>query len=284
MRIALIQEKQNELYQFGNRDIRYTISEAKALQTQMVRQNLHMLWEAAGKECDLIVTSEMINYAGQPFKIAGEYADLIPDMSDELFTELGNIAKAGNCYLAVGVCRKEENLSEAQMFNSILLYNRGGELCAIYDKVHLAGDENDYFTCGDSYCVVDTDFGRLGLAICWDMQFAETCQTMADRNADLIVVPTWGWEWIYGPCRAYENGVYVASAMAVPFDMPIEGLRSPSEMIGPEGVRLAVGSREEAQIVICDIPDVRACAEYREMRRSCRRQKIRLLEKGSGII
>ncbi len=275
MKIALIQEKQNELYQFNNDNIRYTLEQAKEFQQEMVLQNLVMARAAAQEGCDLIVTSEAINFAGQPWKVQGDYASLIPDMEDKLFTHLSGIAQAGHCYVAAGVFRKEKVLEQEKLYNSIVLFDREGKLCNIYDKVHLAGDENDYLTRGDKYSVVETDFGRLGMAICWDMQFPETCQALADKDADLIIAPTWGWEWIYGPCRAYENGVYVASAMAVPYYMPIEGLRSPSEVIGPEGDILVRGSREESQIVMCDIPDVKSTAGYREMRRNCRRTDVR---------
>lgn len=275
MKIALLQEKQNELYQFNKPEIRYTQEQAKIYQQKMIMRNLDMMREATQAGCDLIVTSEAFNFAGQPCKVEGDYAALIPDLDDGLFAQLSEIAREGHCYVAAGVFRKEETSAGNKLYNSILLYDREGKLCNIYDKVHLAGDENDYLTRGNQYCVVETDFGKLGMAICWDMQFPETCQTLADMDADLIIAPTWGWEWIYGPCRAYENGIYVASAMAVPYYMPIEGLRSPSEVIGPEGDILAGGSREEAQIVICEIPDIRNCVSHREMRRSCRRPNVR---------
>ncbi len=271
MKIALIQEKQNELYQFENSEIKYTQQEAKEYQQKMIEQNINMMKKAALEGCDLIVTSEAINFAGQPFKIEGDYAKLIPDMENKLFQQLSDIAKEGHCYVAAGVFRREIHSEGDRLYNSIVLYNREGKLCKVYNKIHLAGDENDYLTAGDTYCVEETDFGRLGMAICWDMQFPETCQTLADMDADLIIAPTWGWEWIYGPCRAYENGVYVASAMAVPYYMPIEGLRSPSEVITPEGTILARGSREEPQIVMCEIPDVKSCDRFRKMRREGRR-------------
>ena len=211
---------------------------------------------------------------GSPCKVEGDYAALIPEMENELFVQLSDIARDGHCYVAAGVFRKEKTSEGNRLYNSILLYDREGKLCSVYDKVHLAGDENDYLTRGNKYCVVETDFGRIGMAICWDMQFPETCQALADRDADLIIAPTWGWEWIYGPCRAYENGIYVASAMAVPYYMPIERLRSPSEVISPEGDILVRGSREEAQIVMVEIPDIKECVGHRELRRSCRRQDV----------
>lgn len=275
MRLSLIQEKQNALYQFENEEISYTKEQVLMYQQDMIQHNLNLMKQAAEKGCDLIVTSEAINFPGQPGKVEGKYLDYIPTMNDELFSELSKIAKEGSCYLAAGVFRRGE---DGKAFNSIVLYDRSGKICAIYDKTHLAGDENVNLTKGNEYTVVETDFGKIGLAICWDMQFPETAWSLTEMGADLIIVPTWGWEWIYGPCRAYENGVYVAAAMAVPYYMPIEGLRSPSELISPAGMILAKGSCEEDGIVTCDIEDLRDCISYREMRGTQRRNSISEIE------
>ena len=66
MKIALIQEKQNELYQFNKPEIKYTQEQAQDYQQKMVIQNLDMMRKAAQAGCDLIVTSEAFNFAGQP--------------------------------------------------------------------------------------------------------------------------------------------------------------------------------------------------------------------------
>lgn len=275
MRLALIQAKQNALYQFGNPDVRYTHAEAAALQRNMLEQNLSLMRQAARRGCDLMVTTEAINYPGQPWKVAGDYASLVDESLHWLVPELSAIAKEGACYIAACLySRRAPGETGGGLYNAIWLFDRQGEVCAVYHKTHLAGEENDYLIPGDRYCAVDTDMGRIGLAICWDMQFPETCQTMADMGADLIVAPTWGWEWIYGPARAYENGVYVAAAMAVPCEGPIEGLRSPSEAIGPDGACIARGSRTEAEVVWCEIEDLSACRDLRDMRMQGRRRDL----------
>lgn len=84
------------------------------------------------------------------------------------------------------------------------------------------------------------------------------------------VCPTWGWEYVYGPSRAYENGVYVAAAMSVPYGEDIHGLRSPSQIIGPDGKILNSGSVSEAGIVMGDV-EIRDCKEFRRLRMSDRK-------------
>lgn len=276
MRLALIQTKQNALYQFLNPDVRYTPEEAAALQQDMLEKNLALMREAAEGGCDLMVTTEAINFPGQPHKVQGEIAPLVDESLRWLVPELSAIAKAGECYIAACLySRRTPEETGGGLYNAIWLFDRKGEVCAVYHKTHLAGDENDYLTPGDRYCVAETDFGQLGLAICWDMQFPETCQILTEMGADLIVTPTWGWEWIYGPARAYENGVHVAAVMAVPEWGPIEGLRSPSEVIRPDGECIARGSCTEAQVVLCEIPDLKAYQELRDLRLKCRRSDLR---------
>ena len=90
-------------------------------------------------------------------------------------------------------------------------------------------------------------------------------RNLARKGCDLIVCPTWGWEWIYGPARAYENGIFVAAAMAVPYWMPIQDLRRPSMVITPDGVIKEVGPTDREAIVYCEIADIH-CKESREFR------------------
>lgn len=275
MKLALIQTKQNALYSFADTQRRYSVQEAKTLQRVMLDENLALIREAARMGCDLIVTTEAINFAGQPWKVQGDYPALIDACNAWLIPELSSIAKEGACYIAACLySRRAPGVSDGGLYNAIWLFDRQGQVCAVYHKTHLAGDENDYLTPGDRYCVAETDVGRIGLAICWDMQFPETCQTLMDMGTELIIAPTWGWEWIYGPCRAYENGVYVAAAMAVPYEGVIDGLRSPSQVIRPDGECAARGSRSEAEIVWCEIPDLHAYDDLRDMRRKGRRDDL----------
>lgn len=265
MVIGLIQEKQNALYQFGREDIRFTRRQALALQKEMVEKNLAMMRQAAERDCDLLVTSEAFNYAGQPGKVDCPYEELIPEAGDVLFKELSETARRGKCYLAAGVLRKERTAGGSRLYNSIFFYGKDRRLLGVYDKIHLAGEENFFLTPGEQYQVVETEYGGIGMGICWDMQFPETAMNLASAGADLIVVPTWGWEEIYGHARAYENGIYVAAAMAVPYQEDIEGLRTPSEVVGPLGEVLTRGGRGREEVVYCTIPDIRDCKESRKM-------------------
>ena len=98
------------------------------------------------------------------------------------------------------------------------------------------------------------------------MQFPETCRSYALQGADMVLAPTWGWESTYAAARAYENGMYVASAMAVPSYKHIEGRRVPSQVISPLGEVITEGPYDGGAVVCADLEDVRDCARYREAR------------------
>ena len=44
---------------------------------------------------------------------------------------------------------------------------------------------------GDSLPVFDTDFGRIGMIICWDVTFPQTARTLAQKGAEIIFLPIW---------------------------------------------------------------------------------------------
>ncbi|MCX7194999.1 MAG: carbon-nitrogen hydrolase family protein [Proteobacteria bacterium] len=112
-----------------------------------------------------------------------------------------------------------------KMRNACLVYDDNGEQVARYDKIHLfnldLGNEHYHegrtIEAGNQVVVVDSPFGRIGLAICYDLRFPELFRAMHDVN--IIVLPsafteTTGkmhWE-ILVRARAIENLAYVVAA------------------------------------------------------------------------
>lgn len=113
---------------------------------------------------------------------------------------------------------------------SCLLINDAGERVARYDKIHLfdvnlpqSGEnynESETIESGNNVIVVDTPFGRLGLAVCYDLRFPELFRKMVDQGAQIIALPsaftaiTGNAHWeVLVRARAIENLCYmVASA------------------------------------------------------------------------
>lgn len=266
MRLALIQTKQNSLYDFQS-SMPLNPEKVALLQKEMMEQNYRLIREAQAQKCDLIVTSEAINFSGQPKRLGSGWEKLIADTQLEILKHSSMLAKEAGSYLIAGMYRLDE---ENRMRNSAVIFDRNGEILDIYNKIHLAGDENGYLIPGNRFVCFNTEFGRIGVCICWDAQFPETHRALALEGAHLVACPTWGWEAVYGHARAYENGIHVAAAMAVPFHEDICGIRNPSEVIGPDGTVLFSASRENAQALICDF-DPQAQHELWSMRMSGRK-------------
>jgi nitrilase len=116
-----------------------------------------------------------------------------------------------------------------KLLNSCLVYDDQGRQVGRYDKIHLFGftqgdehyDEAATIEAGNQVVTLATPFGRLGLAICYDLRFPELFRAMAGPPAavDLLVIPaafteTTGrahWEVLLR-ARAIENQCYLLAA------------------------------------------------------------------------
>ncbi len=112
-----------------------------------------------------------------------------------------------------------------KVLNSCLVFDEQGKQVARYDKIHLFNlelgneryDEAKTIEPGNQVVVVDSPFGRIGLAVCYDLRFPELFRAM--KNVDIIVLPaafteTTGkmhWE-VLVRARAVENLAYVVAA------------------------------------------------------------------------
>ncbi len=101
-------------------------------------------------------------------------------------TAMVTLAKKHRMYIASPVYR----LVEGQRFNSTILIGRKGEICGIYNKIFPYWDEFKLMPPsrpGSKPVVYETDFGKLGVATCFDANFPEVWQGLADAEAELVV-------------------------------------------------------------------------------------------------
>jgi predicted amidohydrolase len=106
-----------------------------------------------------------------------------------------------------------EALPGGGVANSALCIGEGGEIVHVYRKTHLFGRERTAFVPGDSLEPVLLAGRRIGLMICFDMEFPEVARTLAKRGADTFVTISANWHPL-GPdhataarARALENGI-----------------------------------------------------------------------------
>ncbi|MGZ8920971.1 MAG: carbon-nitrogen hydrolase family protein, partial [Limisphaerales bacterium] len=147
---------------------------------------------------DIICMPEGITVVGTG-KSYYEVGETVPGPTSE---RLGALAKTLNSYVVAGVYEKEGTV----LYNTAILVGRDGKLVGKYRKTHLPREEWEAgITPGDEYPVFETDFGKVGLIICWDVQFPEPSRAMARKGAEVLLLPIWGGNETLAKARAIEN-------------------------------------------------------------------------------
>lgn len=171
---------------------------------------------------DLVVLPEMFNcpYDNQKFSPYSENRT----NSKSLKTLRAAAQKCG-VYLIAGSIPESE---DGNLYNSSFIINPNGDIIGVHRKLHLfdidvPGEiyfkESETLTPGDEITVVETNLCKIGVAICYDIRFAELLRIMTLEGAELLVIPgafnmTTGpahWETLIRS-RAIDNQVYVAAA------------------------------------------------------------------------
>ena len=122
-----------------------------------------------------------------------------PAGSGPLQTYLSQQSKKYGVWLVGGTIPIKSNVA-GKVSAACLLYNDKGEVVSRYDKMHLfdvtiEGSNESYnesatITPGDEVVVVDTPFGRLGMAVCYDLRFPELFRAMADEGMEICAIPS----------------------------------------------------------------------------------------------
>jgi predicted amidohydrolase len=190
-------------------------------------ENLRLFREVIEKQgperADIILLPEGMTVAGTGKKYA-EVAEPVP--GGPTTTALAEIAKAKKSWVVAGLYEREGTV----IYNTAVLIDRDGRFAGKYRKVYLPREEIEAgLTPGNDYPVFRTDFGRVGLMICWDVQFADPARALALNGAEVILLPIWGGNMTLTRARAIENSVFLATS----------GYDIPSLILDPKGETLA---------------------------------------------
>jgi predicted amidohydrolase len=130
---------------------------------------------------------------------------------------LAELSAQHGCVVVAGLAEAGE---AAQVHNSAVVLDHGA-LVATYRKVHLWGAEKNAFEPGDQPPpVVRTSAGRVGVMVCYDLEFPEWVRLAADGGAEVIAVPVnWPLRADGDPQRPFE--VIKAQAAAVTYRVNI---------------------------------------------------------------
>ena len=167
---------------------------------------------------DFIVLPEMFNcpYSNDKFMEYGE-----EERDSVTLNTISKLAKDNNIYILAGSIPEKDN---EKLYNTSYLFDKKGEIIAKHRKMHLFDidvkdkitfKESEVLTAGDEYTVADTEFGKIGIGICYDVRFVELARIMVENGAQILFYPgafnmTTGpahWELLFRS-RALDNQVF----------------------------------------------------------------------------
>lgn len=128
----------------------------------------------------------------------------------------GRKAREHRCYIVVSTYLREAHDGNV-CTNASLLVDRKGELAGVYRKVHLVVSRDGKTmesgsTPGKEFPVFECDFGRLGIQICYDMEFDRGWRELERKGADLVAWPTQSPQTAHPAFRAMQQRCYIVSS------------------------------------------------------------------------
>jgi predicted amidohydrolase len=193
---------------------------------------------------DIVVLPENFNRTG----VTGNF---VVSLDSEYMRIVSDAVRRNRVYLAGSI----RTSRDGAVFNTAILLDRQGRLADYYDKAHLTVGEIVFseLARGERFRIFDTDFGKVGVSICWDFHYPEMARLMALEGADLIVLPT-GVD-----ARLREDGIqrgseYAGKAFVLENRIPLVvsttlgGSRQPSLIIDQHG-KVHVRSSDSQHII-----------------------------------
>ena len=190
---------------------------------------------ASQQKVDLIIFPEL---ATSGYELGVKFTELAQRVPGPAVNLIAQRAADAGVYIAFGLATKEK--VESVLFNSAVLVGPDGELLGSYNKVHLRGEERMAFREGFRFPVIETEVGKVGLMLGWDLAFPEVARSLALDGAEIIcVLANWETahmdEWkVYVRARAYENAMFIAAANRVGDDVTMH-FGGESMIVGPRG-------------------------------------------------
>jgi len=225
-------------------------------QEETMKKAEAMVRAAAEKGADFVVLPEMYNcpYSKGYFR---KYASLGHESAVEA---MSSWARELGVYIVGGSIPECE---DGKIYNTCFVFDRQGRQIARHRKVHLfdvdipgmSFKESATFTPGEEITVFDTEYGKMGAAVCFDVRFPELFRAMAVRGAQVIFLPA-QFNMATGPAhwemtlrsRAVDNELFMVAAAAARYEGFDYECWGHSMIVDPYGVILSSCEAEETII------------------------------------
>lgn len=197
--------------------------------TQDNLQSMVEVLDQAGRERpDLVLLTETFPERG----VKGTVYDLSTPIPGPVTEVLTRKARDYHTYIITGMLERDGG----KAYDTAVLVDRQGRIAGKYRKVHLPlAEVEGGETPGSDYPVFDTDVGRIGILICWDIFFPEAVRILRLEGANIVFVPIAGDPGarhydVATRALALDNGVYLVTSVS-------EGRAS--RVVNPDGEVMA---------------------------------------------
>lgn len=220
-----------------------------------VKKALQMIKKSSKEDVQLVILPEMFNcpYENSKFEEYAEYMDVSPTLKS-----MSSAASKFDIHIVAGSIPEKTNEG---IYNTSFVFDNQGEIIGFHRKMHLFDidvpgkitfKESDTLKSGHEITVVDTELGKIGIGICYDIRFPELSRIMALKGADILVFPgafnmTTGpahWETLIRT-RAIDNQVFVAAVSPAPNNNANYVAYGHSMVCNPWGEVLGIAEFEE---------------------------------------
>lgn len=249
-----------------------------------------MIENSVDENVDFIVLPEMFNcpYSNDKFIEYCEEEENSPSLNS-----ISDMAKKYEVYILAGSIPEKEN---DKLFNASYLFDKNGNIAAKHRKMHLFDidvkdritfKESDVLTAGNDFTIADTEFGKIGIGICYDIRFPELARIMVEKGALVLFYPgafnmTTGpahWELLFRS-RALDNQVYCVGVAPALNKTASYHSFGHSIVTNPWGEIIAEADEKE-NLIICEIEldEIKRIREELPLLKNKRKDLYEIIEK-----
>ena len=240
------------IIQLGSKlgDVNYNVAKA-----------VKLIKEAADKNANIVCLPELFATGYNMGVLGDRTIDISIQYYNFIFNQMSEAARQNNVYVIAPFAEIRD--LPGIVYNSVFLFDDKGKKVGSFAKTHLWGLDKLYFKEGSDYPVFDTKYGKIGLMICYDIEFPEACRSLCLNGAEIVFVPAaWRVEeedmWdLYAAPRALENLLFVVAVNQVGIQGDLHFFGK-SRICNPRGKVITQLPKDEEQVVVTtiDLDDV----------------------------
>ena len=213
------------------------------------------LAKAAKKSVEMVVFPELYFPGYNQMK---SHKGVAQEQGGSWENQFAALAKKNRCGLTIGWAEREGD----RIYNSASAFDQTGKKLAHFRKIQLWGPtEQAIFEFGDRYVTFILDGIKIGLLICYDVEFPQHVRALAQMGVELILVPTANPEKFsvvcntLVPARASESALTIVYANYCGSDNDLS-FCGQSTIVGPDAKPLASASHDTENLIIADLTSI----------------------------